>query len=272
MIKLAIVVFRECMEIALLLGIMLAATQPIRDSKKFVILGSLLGIFCAAIFAFFVKSISESMNELGDEMFDAGVILFTAALISWTVVWMQGYTKKMRKDLSKLSDKITAGAVSKIMLSVVVAAAIFREGVEIILFVYSIASAGTIESNEYISGIGFGAFGGLAVGTLVYMGLMRYASKYIFKISTILLTLIAASLASEAAGILTSSGIIEALSDQLWDTSWLIDNNSITGKVLNTIFGYDSRPNGMQVIFYLSTIAITVGMMRFKPKFSKNNA
>lgn len=270
MIKLAIVVFRECMEIAFLLGVILAVTNPVKNSRKYIIFGSLCGISLAALFAFFTKTISESLNGLGDEVFDSCIILFTAMLISWTVVWMQGYTKKVRRDLSELSDRISAGIASQLMLVFVVAAAIFREGVEIILFIYSITSAGNIDGKEYITGIGFGAFSGLLVGTLLYHGLMKYAGKYVFKISSILLTLIAAGLASEAAGIMTSSGIIEVLSDQLWDTSWLVENDSITGKVLNITVGYDSRPNGMQIIFYFATIVLTFGMMKFRSRVSKS--
>jgi len=269
MIKLAIVVFRECLEIAFLLSMVLAVTKPVKNSRKYIILGSMIGVCFAALFAFFAKTLSESMGGLGDEMFNSFVILFTAILISWTVVWMQGYTKKVRKDLSKLSDKINAGSVSQLMLVFVVAAAIFREGAEIILFVHSIASAGNIDGNEYITGIGFGVFAGVSVGALLYLGLMKYAGKYIFKISTILLTLIAAGLAAEAAGVMTSSGIIEIFSEQLWDSSWLVDNNSITGKVLNITIGYDSRPNGMQMAFYFATIILTVGMMKFRSRISK---
>ena len=270
MIKLAIVVFRECMEIAFLLGVILAVTKPVKDSRKYVILGSITGVFLSALLAFFAKTLSESMGGTGGEILDSCVILITAILISCTVVWMQGYTKKIRKDLSKLSDKITAGVVSKLMLVFVVAVAIFREGAEIILFVYSITFAGNIDGNEYIMGTGIGAFGGLLVGTLLYLGLIKYAGKYVFKVSTILLTLIAAGLAAEAAGVMTSSGIIEILSDQLWDISWLVENSSITGKILNITVGYDSRPNAMQIIFYFATIILTFSMMKFRSRFSKD--
>ena len=270
MIKLAIVVFRECMEIAFLLGVILAVTNPVKNSRKYIILGSVGGITLASLFAFFAKTISESFNGLGDEVFDSSVILFTAMLISWTVVWMQGYTKKIRRDLSELSNRISAGIASQLMLVFVVAAAIFREGMEIILFIYSITSAGNIEGKDYITGIGLGALSGLLIGMLLYQGLMKYAGKYVFKISSILLTMIAAGLASEAAGIMTSSGIIESLSNQLWDSSWLVQNDSITGKILNITIGYDSRPNGMQIIFYFATIILTFGMMKFRSRVSKS--
>lgn len=272
MYKIAIVVFRESLEIALLLGIILAATKSISNSRIYVILGSLIGVVLAAIFALFTKFVTVSYGGLGDEMFDATVVLLTAAIISWTVVWMQGYTKKIHQDFSRLTKNINAGFTSHFIIVAVVAMAILREGAEIILFVYSISSIGKASVNEYIVGLGIGIFSGLSVGTIIYCGLIKYAGRYIFKITTILLTLIAAGLASEAAGIFTSSGIIEACSDQLWDTSWLVSNESVLGKLLNIIVGYDSKPNGMQIIFYLSTILITMLMMQLRSmlSFKKN--
>lgn len=268
MFKIAIVVFRECLEIAFLLGVIMAVTKPIQNSKIYIISGSLLGVVCAATFALFASSIANSFGGLGDELFDASIILITAIIISWTVVWMQGYTKKIRKNLSKLSDNINAGAASKFMLVLVVAMTILREGAEIILFVYSISSTENIESSSYIIGLGLGGFAGFTVGTIIYLGLIKYASKYVFTISTILLTLIAAGLAAEAAGILTSSGIIEIYNDQLWNTSWFVSDDSITGKILNITIGYDSRPNGMQIVFYLATIILTAGMMQVRSKLA----
>ncbi|RTK92386.1 MAG: hypothetical protein EKK61_04725 [Rickettsiales bacterium] len=268
MYKIAIVVFRESLEIALLLGIILAATKTINNSRIYVILGSLIGMVLAAIFALLTKFVTVSYGGLGDEMFDAVVIVLTAAIISWTVVWMQGYTKKIHQDLNKLTNNINAGLTSHCIIVAVVATAILREGAEIILFVYSISSIGKISVNEYIAGLGIGILSGLSVGIIIYRGLIKYAGRYIFKITTILLTLIAAGLASEAAGILTSSGIIEVCSDQLWDTSWLVSNQSMLGKLLNIIVGYDSKPNGMQIIFYISTILITTLMMQLREMLS----
>ncbi len=266
MFKISIVVFRECLEIALLLGVIMAATKPIQNSKTYILIGTIIGVVCASIFALSARSITSSLGELGDEIFDASIILLTSIIISWTVVWMQGYTKKVRKNLNKLSDEITTGTTSKFMLVAVVATAILREAAEIILFVYSISSADNISGHDYIIGLGVGAASGLAVGTIIYQGLIKYVGKYIFKISTLLLILIAAGLSAEAAGILTSSGLVETFNDQLWDTSWFVSNSSIAGKILNITTGYDSRPNGLQIIFYCTTIISTVAMIKVRSK------
>lgn len=262
MFKIAIVVFRECLEIALLLGVITAVTSHIEKSRYYIVMGALLGIILASIFAFFTQSLSLMFDGYGDEIFDSCVILLTAAIISWTAIWMQGYTKKIKKNLGELSDKITSGTASHFTLVAVVSVTILREGAEIILFIYSISSAENIKPDDYLIGLGIGGFLGFLTGTILYMGLIKIAGKYIFKISTILLIIIAAGLAAQAAGILTSAGIIEVYTDQLWDSSWLVDDRSIFGKILNIITGYDAKPNIMQIIFYVGTILMNILMIK----------
>lgn len=264
MFKIAVIIFRECLEIALLLGVIIAVTKPIKNSRNFILAGVLAGVTASSIFAFFAKSLTEQFDGFGDEIFDAGIILLTSVIISWTCVWMQGYTKKLRRNIDELSNKISSGNASKMMLVLVVATTVLREGAEILLYVYSISSAENLSINDYGYGLLGGAVCGFLAGAIVYKGLIKFAGKYIFKVSTILLILIASGLAAEAAGILTSAGLIELYADQLWDTSWIISDSSITGKLLNIIIGYDSRPNGMQLIFYFSTITITLVMMKIR--------
>ncbi|MDP5109832.1 MAG: FTR1 family protein, partial [Rickettsiaceae bacterium] len=65
MFKIAIVVFREFLEIALLLGIIMAVTKPVKNSRTYIVLGALIGIVLAAIFALSTRRISTSFGSLG---------------------------------------------------------------------------------------------------------------------------------------------------------------------------------------------------------------
>ena len=227
-----------------------------------------MGAVLASIFAFFVRSITITYGIYGDELFDAGIILMTATIINWTVVWMQGYTRKIKNNLGKLSEKIATNTASKMLLIAMVATTILREGAEIILLIYGISSM-SLSGSEYIIGLAIGSISGFAIGIIIYSGLIRLAGRYIFKVSTILLIIIAAGLAAEAAGILTSVGVIEIYRDALWDTSWVVDNNSIIGKLLRITIGYDSKPNGMQLIFYFSSIMLTLIMVKTRSILTK---
>lgn len=256
MFKIALVVFREFLEIAILIGIIMAVTEKINKSRFYIIFGSILGVMGSALIAFFARALAVSFNGLGDEILNSCIILAAVCMIAWTIVWMQNYGNKVKKNLGDLSEKITAGIAGCYMLVLTVAITILREGTEIILLIFSIASVEKLNIDNYLIGLGIGAISGILVGTIIYWGLLKFASKYIFNISSILLMLVAAGLASEAAGILTSTGIISVLSDQLWDSSWLLDDMSVGGKIINIVTGYNSRPNGMQVVFYFSTICL----------------
>ncbi|WP_341755252.1 FTR1 family protein [Candidatus Tisiphia endosymbiont of Ptychoptera albimana] len=270
MFKIALVVFRECLEIALLLGVILAVTKQLEKSRIYIIAGVMLGTVSAALFAFFTRSITVAFSGLGDEIFNSGVILLTVALIGWTIVWMQGYGIKIKQNLNDLSVKISSGDSSYIMLVLIVAATILREGMEIIILVYSISSVEIIDSNSYLLGLIIGIVSGLTLGVIIYLGLIKIVNQlYIFRISSILLMLVASGFAAEAAGILSSSGIITILSDQLWDSSWLISDRSIYGKFLKMITGYIARPNGLQVVFYVCTLGLINILIQIKIRHTK---
>ncbi|WP_342268262.1 FTR1 family protein [Candidatus Tisiphia endosymbiont of Empis tessellata] len=270
MFKIALVLFRECLEIALLLGVILAVTKQLEKSRIYIIAGVMLGTVSAALFAFFARSITVAFSGLGDEIFNSGVILLTVALIGWTIVWMQGYGIKIKQNLNDLSVKISSGDSSYIMLVLIVAATILREGMEIIILVYSISSVEIIDSNSYLLGLIIGIVSGLTLGVIIYLGLIKIVNQlYIFRISSILLMLVASGFAAEAAGILSSSGIITILSDQLWDSSWLISDRSIYGKFLKMITGYIARPNGLQVVFYVCTLGLINILIQIKIRHTK---
>ncbi|RYE06173.1 MAG: hypothetical protein EOP33_02960 [Rickettsiaceae bacterium] len=257
MLKIAIIVFRECVEIALLLGIIMAITKRVENSRLYITAGLVLGTLGASLFAFFTKYVSFSFGGMGDEIFDSAIIIITAILISWTIVWMKGYELRFRRKLEDISSKINDHSTGHLMLVLVVAATILREGTEIILLIYGISSAEKINVDHYLIGFGVGAVSGLLLGSIIYLGLVKFAGKYVFKISSFLLIFIAAGLASQAAAKLTSIDMIPTLSDRLWDSSWLVSDYSMVGKLLNTIIGYTAKPNGMQMLFYISTILIT---------------
>ncbi len=256
MFKIAFVVFREGMEIALMLGIILAVTKRIYKSRVDIITGVILGVILASLFAFFIRSLALYWQDVEEEIFNTIIMLMTVIMISWTITWMNGYGTKVRQRFNNLSEKIHNNTASRIMLTLFVTTSLFREGVEIILLIYGItvSSNGSINHTSYLIGFLGGAFSGILLGSLIYLGLIKFAGKYIFKISEIMLLLIAAGLASEAAGLLTSSGIITMFSEQVWDSSWLVDDKSILGDMLRVILGYNAKPNILQFMFYISTI------------------
>jgi high-affinity iron transporter len=111
---------------------------------------------------------------------------------------------------------------------------------------------------------------GIGTAIAISYGLSRIAVKYLFSVSFVLLSLVAASLAAEAAGILTSVGIVDFLATPMWDSGNYISDFSMVGKILKMLIGYNSKPNGLELMFYFITLALIYGASKLgKGKHAK---
>jgi high-affinity iron transporter len=84
----------------------------------------------------------------------------------------------------------------------------------------------------------------------------------LFQETSGLITLLAAGMAAQAVLLLQNGGLLEYFTSTVWDTSWLIRDDSITGKLLHTLIGYSEAPNGAQLIAYGATVAMILILMR----------
>jgi hypothetical protein len=110
-----------------------------------------------------------------------------------------------------------------------------------------------------LAGGAIGLAGGTAIGVVLYLGLLRVPTKHFFTVTSWMILLLAAGMASQAAGFLIQADYLPPLGATLWDSSRLVSHDSLTGEVLRTLIGYDARPAGMQLLFYLTTL-VTIGV------------
>jgi len=277
MLATAIIVFREVLEAALVIGIVLAATQGLARRNVWVSLGVVAGIGGAGLVALFADVISEALAGAGQEVFNAGILLFAVAMLGWHNVWMRRHGREMAQQMRDVGQAIKAGDRSMYMLAVVVGLAVLREGSEVVLFLYGIAVAQQDSSRLMISGGLLGLLAGAGMGLLMYRGLLRLSSRYLFTVTTWLITLLAAGMAAQAAGFLTQADLLPPLVQSMWDTSHILAQSSIPGRVLQTLVGYADHPNGMQVLFYAATLTSIAVLMRLygnapSPKVQPVNA
>ena len=106
-----------------------------------------------------------------------------------------------------------------------------------------------------------GLTGGIAVGWTLYAGLLRIPLRWFFSITSLLVLILAAGMASQAARLLIQANLLPSLAAPLWDTSSLLPPDSMLGTLLHGLAGYDARPAGMQIIFFtVVLVSIVIGM------------
>ncbi|MFM6972585.1 MAG: FTR1 family protein, partial [Alphaproteobacteria bacterium] len=107
--QIAIVVFREILEIALILGILTTATKEVEGRTKAILSGLFLGLIFAIILAFFTDKISMALDGMGQEFFNGLILLSASFMIAWTVLWMQKHAKSLSGELKRLGASVKDG-------------------------------------------------------------------------------------------------------------------------------------------------------------------
>jgi high-affinity iron transporter len=269
----ALIVFREVLEAALIIGIIAAATRGIPARARWIGAGIALGLVGSLLVAGGAEAISQLAQGMGQELFNATILGVAVAMLAWHNIWMSIHGRELSQNARAVGNEIRSGAKELSVLMIVIAVAVLREGSETVLFLYGIALSGNASAGPMVAGAAIGLAGGIAVGWFLFAGLLRIPLKWFFSATSFLVLLLAAGMAAQAARFLVQADVLPALASPAWDTSGFVSNSSITGKALQGLLGYDAQPAGMQVAFFIVVIiAIMAGMAWARRRTASSSA
>jgi len=254
MLASALIVFREVFEAGLILGIVLSATRGLAGRAGWVTGGVLGGLLGGCLVALFAGAIGDALQGSGQEVFNAAILLVAAVMLGGHNVWMARHGREMAGEMKALGRSVSDGSRTLLALAVVVGVAILREGSEVVLFLYGLAAGGE-GSTALLGGCVLGLLGGGAVAALLYRGLVSIPTQRLFRVTNVMLSLLAAGMAAQAAGFLIQAGLLPDWGAQVWDSSAVLDEKSIVGRALHALVGYTDRPAGLQLAVYGATLA-----------------
>ena len=262
MLATAIIVFREVLEAALIVGIVLAASQGVPGRGGWVGGGVAGGALGAVVVAGFAESLAAAMAGIGQEIFNAAILFAAVAMLGWHNIWMRRHAGDLAVAANRLGAAVRAGTQPLWALAFAVGLAVLREGSEVVLFLYGIAAAGEDSAAAMALGGVLGLGAGMVAGAALYFGLVRIPVRHLFTVTSWLILLLAAGMASQAAAFLLQADLLPPLGPSLWDTSFLLSEHSLAGRVLHTLIGYTAQPAGIQLAFYLATLIVIGSLMR----------
>jgi high-affinity iron transporter len=257
-----LIVFREVIEAGLIVGIVLAATTSVSRRGLWISLGIAAGVVGACVVAGFAGELAALFEGSGQELFNAAILLVAVIMLTWHNVWMAGHGKRMALEMRHVGSEVAAGRRSLIALAIVVGVAVLREGSEVVLFLYGIAAQGGASSGMMLMGGALGLAAGAGVSALLYYGLLSIPAHRLFAVTAWLITLLAAGMAAQAVLFLQQAGYFEVLTSTVWDTSWLLPESGIVGRLLHTLVGYSDAPNGAQLVVYVGTLVTIYLLMK----------
>jgi high-affinity iron transporter len=258
-----IIVFREVIEAGIIVGIVMAVTKGVAGSRLMGAAGVAAGVVGALLVAAFAGAIADALNGVGQEVFNAAILALAVFMLAWHNIWMASHGRQLAAEARQLGQEVRSGARSLIALAIVIAVAVMREGSEVALFLYGLVAAGGTTSGDLIAGSALGLLAGVAVTAVTYFGLVTIPARNLFAVTGVLITFLAAGLAAQSANFLQQAGVATIGETTVWDTSAILSDASLFGRVLHTLIGYSDQPSLLQVVVYALTLATIFALTRF---------
>lgn len=260
-----LVMLREGFEATLLVAIVLAYLSKTGHGEGF--RGVWLGVGAALLVSFGVAAaLFVTASELGGTaaaLFKVGTMWLAVGFLTYMVLWMRRQARTVAQGIRKGVD----GALEKgsvFALAGLVFVMVLREGLETGLFMFGLSQAST-PVGVAVGGAA-GILGAVLLGYLVYAGGRRVDLGAFFKITGVLLVVVAAGLLARGVAILEIAGLIPAFFYPLWDLTTVaaLGSGSVIGQSLTAFLGWDPKPDLLEFVLWAAYL-FGVGYVFLRP-------
>lgn len=245
---------QEILEASLLISVLLVLTSIFHRTwehnfvlrRSWVFYALFLGCLGAWAYAAATPTVSEWFDYVGQDVLNSFIHLVSLLFLIMLACivparFLQG-NNNGRTRLTLLS------------MIVIVLLSLVREGSEMLLYLFGVlGQPGNTAS--VLSGAAIGIGIGLSCGVFLFYALISLSSKWSLRVCVILLGLIGGNMASQIIMLLSQADWLP-YTPIAWNSSALIAETSISGRLLYALVGYESTPSVLQVVCYLTGVAI----------------
>jgi high-affinity iron transporter len=251
---------REGIEAALIVGIVLGALRKMHrpDLSSAVWIGTISASVLSLLASALLTDIGLSFEGPAEQIFEGVTMLLAAGVLTWMIFWMSRQSRHIKGELESGVHK-AAFEGGKRALFALAFLAVFREGLELALFLVASVFASDVQQTM------IGAF--LGLGTAILLGWSLFATsvrldlRRFFQVTGFLLILFAAGLVASSMHEFNEAGVIPAVIEQVWNVNPILNENTLFGSMLKALFGYDGDPSLTEVLSYLAYfVAVFIGL------------
>ena len=259
MLASGLITFREGLEAALIVGIVLGYLRRMGHSgqQRKVWWGVIAAVAVSVAAALGLQALSVQFEGTGEQLFEGVTMLLAAAVLTWMIFWMRTQGRQIQGRLeADVEQAVTRpGSWGLFFLAFL---AVVREGIETALFL----GATVISSSPGQTLIGglLGLAVAVVLGWLVFSTSVRLDTGGFFRVTSALLILVAAGLVAHGVHELQEAAVVPVLVEHLWDINPVFSETSIAGTMLKSLFGYNGNPSLIEVISY-AVYGLTVGLL-----------
>jgi len=242
---------REGLEASLIVGIVAAflRQEGRRDALRWVWAGVLVAVAICAAVGITLEVVSRSLPHAQQEGLETVVAAIAVGAVTFMIVWMRRHARGLRRELE--SGAATALAAGSALALVGMAFfAVIREGFETAVFLTAAldasASAGTAGSGALL-----GVLVAVLLGFAIYRGGVKIDLARFFRLTGVVLVLVAAGLVASALHTAHEAGWLNGLQAQALDLTWLVGPGTVRSALLTGMLGLQPKPAVGETIGYL---------------------
>lgn len=252
-----IITFRETLEAALIVGIILSYLTRTKQTRyrSTVYMGVGAGIAASVLGAVLFIMVAGGFTGNAEKIFEGITTLIGAILLTTMILWMLKQKHIARELEQKVAVELTEA--HKFGLFALVFVSVLREGIETVIF---LGASNLVTKGGSMIGALSGVVGAVLLSYAMFVGSLRMNIKKFFNITSVVLILFAAGLVAYGVHELQEAALIPTAIEQLWninppvnpDNSYpaFHDKGSI-GSILKGLFGYNGNPSLIEVLSYV---------------------
>lgn len=257
---------RETLEAALVIGIVLAYLNKTNrfQYKKTVYYGIITGLILSILVAVSFTLFTGGFEGRSEQIFEGTTMLFASFLLTTMILWMIKQKHLAKKIQDKVFSEVQKAELNKTFsygIFILIFIAVFREGVETVIFLNAIKYASGI---NFIGGL-LGILVAIGIGYLFFNSTRKVNLKKFFNISSVLLIFFAAGLVAHGIHELQEAAVIPYAVKEVWNVNPavsvegsfpILHEKGLIGSFLTGLFGYNGNPSLIEVLSYISYLGI----------------
>ncbi len=256
---------REGLEAALVVSILV--TYLVRTNRqqyiRFVTYGVASAVIFSAIVGTVLQLIEQSLSAKVEPVFAGTISILAVGFVTWMIFWMK---KSARTISGDLRTRLDAAALtgSGIAVGAMAFAAVAREGAETAVFFWAAAHA---NGNELVSlaGLILGLITAVVLGVAFYRSTIKLNLSTFFKVTGVLLTIVAAGVLSYGIHEFQEIGWLPGEDNVVLNLTAQLPEGSVIATVMAGLFNLSAKTTALQAVAWFSYIVIVLALFLAKP-------
>ncbi len=257
---------REGLEAALIVGIIAAFLK--RSGPPGALRQMWAGVVVAVLLCLAggiaLQMVSSGLPQRQQEMLECVVAAVAVVMVSYMILWMRANSRGLKGELERVAGGALATG-SAFALVAMAFLAVLREGLETAVFLLA-AFQSSGSAMLAVVGAALGIAVAVVLGWLIYRGGVRLNLSKFFRITGVVLVLVAAGLVAKSLRAAYEAGWLTIGQQHPLDLTSIARPGSVQASLLTGVLGISAQPALIEILGYLLYLVPMMAVVLWPPK------